>query len=97
MDRAASWEKHIEPPLVDFVTHEANYICHSDGGTRAGSCSAAGWVIEAVVTRDSQTVLFPVLMKGIYIKDPISSFLAEAIALEDVVSSMASHLGRFSV
>ena len=97
MDRAASWENHFVPPIGGFCVSEANYICHSDGGTRAESCSATGWILEAVARRGDSIIIFPVAMKGIYIENPISSFLAETIALEDAVTFFTLYVGEATV
>ena len=70
---------------------EANYVCHSDGGTRANSCSGAAWIIEARVVRDDERYIFPVAMAGVFLQGPVSSFLAEAIALDEAVR----FLGKF--
>ena len=80
MDRKTSWQHEFKPPLLGFTPLEANFICHSDGGTRAASCSAAGWFLEAVVIRGELRYTFPVAMHGQFFSTPISSFLAEAIA-----------------
>ena len=94
MHQTESWEKMFPPPIANFSRHEANYICHSDGGTRAGSCSAAGWILEAVVMRGNETINFPVAMKGVYIKDPVSSLFVKAIASEEAIIFITSRLGK---
>ena len=86
MDRKTSWQQVFEPPLADFTPLEANFICHSDGGTRAASCSAAGWFLEAVVIRGELRYTFPVAMHGQFFNEPISSFLAEAIAVDEAIA-----------
>ena len=52
MDYKRSWLHNFKCPVVNFRTSEANYVCHSDGGTRANSCSGAAWIIEARVVRN---------------------------------------------
>ena len=51
----------------------------------------AAWIIEARVVRDDQRYIFPVAMAGVFLQDPVSSFLAEAIALDEAVR----FLGKF--
>ena len=65
-----------------------NFVAHSDGGTRAGTCSAAPWFIEVVVSRGDVEMRFPVLMGGVFISDPVSSFLAEVLALEEAIKAI---------
>ena len=54
-----------------------NFLAFSDGGTRS-TCSASAWIICAVL--EDKTI--PMVAGGIYFEQPISSFTAEAIALE---------------
>ena len=70
---------------------DANYICHSDGGTRADSCSAVGWIIEAVVYRGEYKHTFPIAMSGKFLAQPISSFTTEAIALDEAISYLSGY------
>ena len=85
MDRGEDWIHTFNPPLPDFSVNEANFICHRDGGTRAGSCSAAAWYLEAIVTRGDMQYTFPVAMEGKFLKQPISSFTAELIGLDEAI------------
>ena len=66
-----------------------NFICHADGGTRVGRCSAAAWLIEAVQLQGGTYHTFPVARAGIYMPEPISALEAEAIALSEVVCALA--------
>jgi hypothetical protein len=86
MDRKQDWKREFQPPFSDFTLRDANLICHSDGGTRGEACSAAGWIIEASVTRDGAISIFPLVWCGKYFAEPLSSFLAEAIAVEDMIT-----------
>ena len=52
---------------------------------RKGSCSAAGWFIEAVVLRGNVQHIFPLKMAGKYLNSPISSFTAEMIAVDEAI------------
>ena len=92
MDVGTGWQRDVPPALSDFSVLEANFIVHSDGGTRAGSCSAAAWFAEAVVWRGGRRHLFPLRMCGVYIETPVSSFSAEALALEDAVNYLSQLL-----
>ena len=92
MDYKRSWLHNFKCPVVNFRTSEANYVCHSDGGTRANSCSGAAWIIEARVVRNDHRHVFPVAMAGVFLQDPVSSFLAEAIALEEAVNFLGKYL-----
>ena len=65
-----------------------NFICHSDGGTRQGTCSAAGWIIEAVVQESGQSLQLPIAMSGKYLPGHVSPFTAELIALDEAISYM---------
>ena len=86
MDTRSSWMTEVPPAIPDFTILDANIVCHSDGGTRAGSCSAAAWILEAIVSRDGFTHTFTIASRGIFLDSPVSSFTAEAIALDDAVA-----------
>ena len=94
MDSGQDWVHKFEPsePLPD----SANFICHTDGGTRRDSCSSIGWYIEAVVAKPDSTTVLPVVMGGKFISKPVSSFLSEALALDEAVSFMYSHVKKYS-
>ena len=63
----------------DYSAERArNVVVFSDGGTRA-DCSASAWALCVVI---GQT-LHPVIAAGIFFQVPISSFAAEAIALDN--------------
>ena len=82
----------LSNPEGDFVPKLINVIGHSDGGTRAESCSAAGWVLEAVLETEGVTRHVPIAMCGKYFKEPLSSFLVEAIALEDMITHFCKNI-----
>ena len=93
MDEQTSWFQR--GPLPEAGLANSNLIVHMDGGTRAGKCSAAAWCIEAVAHYGSYITTVPVILAGTYIQDPISSFTAEALALEEAalaVHSIVSNL-----
>ena len=92
MDAKADWYKRFDPPFVDFKINEANFICHSDGGTRGELCSAIGWIVECIVFRNGTFHQFPYAIAGTFLKDPVSSFLAEAMALDDGIRFMVKEL-----
>ena len=85
MERQADWFQECRAAIQNAKVCEANFICHSDGGTRGEDCSSARWFLEAVVVRDGLRYTFPVALHGQYFEEPISSFLAEAIALDEAV------------
>ena len=89
MELGQSWLKEVPPAIPDFSPCEANFICHSDGGTRTHSCSASGWVLEAIVTRAGYKCTFPVAFRGVYFQQPVSSFTAEAVALDDAIQYLS--------
>ena len=81
--RAESWSQYLPAPIQDFQPGKANFICQSDGGTRSNSCSATGWIVEAV---HHSEIVFPVAVGGTHISSPLSSFAAEALALDEAIS-----------
>ena len=82
MDVRRSWHQFCPMPSSDVSLTEANFILHFDGGTREEDCSAAAWILEARVVQDCRLMIFPVAYCGKFLHPPVSSFLAEAIALE---------------
>ena len=91
MDRREDWHQDLLIPSTRHETWKTNLLCHSDGGTREGSCSAAAWIIEAVGVEGHFLRRYPLAMRGIFMLDPISSFTAESIALEDALTHL-SHM-----
>eukprot|EP00959_Pyramimonas_sp_CCMP1952_P133467 2790858-Pyramimonas_sp.AAC.1 len=83
MHTRSTWMTEVPPAMPDFTIVDANLVCHSDGGTRAGSCSAAAWILEAIVSRNGFMHIFPIATRGIFLDCPVSSFTAETIALDD--------------
>ena len=84
MDIQQSWEKCFVPTDDGFVLTDANIVSHSDGGTRAGQCSGAAWVVEAITSNKT----FTLLMGGIFLQKPVSSFLVESLALESAIMAV---------
>ena len=82
MDFGHDWHKTFPSPFDDHM-QEAKLVCHSDGGSRKDSCSATGWMVEAIVIRNGLRHTFRIAMSGKFISPPISSFLAESIALDE--------------
>ena len=82
MDLKTSWSRQLN----DIPADGCNIICHSDGGTRIGMCSAAAYIVEARVERDGVSTTIVLAMGGIYMDNPVSSFDVEAIALEECSS-----------
>ena len=86
MDCQEDWFEDLRPEGQQINLWSSNFVCHSDGGTRQGSCSAAAWIVERVVLEDGRQVVQPFARGGTYLKTPVSSFLAEAVALDEGMS-----------
>ena len=89
MDLGQDWQEQLQSVGVQINPSCANFVCHSDGGTRPGSCSAAAWILEATVLENGLPTNHPIAPGGKYIGSPISPFLAEAIALDEATSYMS--------
>ena len=87
MDCKKSWHQQLTPP-VKFTFKEAQFTIHTDGGTRAGSCSAAAWLCEVRVVRKNTIYEFPLLMAGTHLEVPISTFKTEVLALDHALEKM---------
>ena len=87
MDTKQSWEELSPPVDQNIDLTEANFVMHCDGGTRMGTCSAAAWVLEAHLQTHRGRQIVRLAQKGVYMAEPISSFTAELIALEDCAVS----------
>ena len=83
MDSKQTWTDVFEWPLAEATLDQCNLVIHSDGGTRHGRCSAAAWVVEAVLVVHGVWISELIAMGGTYFDSPISSFCAEALALEE--------------
>ena len=64
MDNRSDWSQACPPPVSCFEADGCIILCHTDGGTRANSCSATGCFIEAVMERDGYQHVFPIAMFG---------------------------------
>ena len=76
--------------------HVCNLVVHSDGGTRSKNCSAGAWVLEVGRIEKQQWTCCVLARGGTFLSDPISSFLAEGIALEEsslLLRKLVVHLG----
>ncbi|CAK0865748.1 unnamed protein product [Prorocentrum cordatum] len=82
MDLEAYWTRQLQ----DIPADGCNIICHSDGGARIGGCSAAAYIVEARVEKDGVFTAIVLAVGGLYMDCLVSSFLAEAIALEECAS-----------
>ena len=92
MERQADWHYIFSPAVHDFQLQRCNIVCHSDGGTREGSCSAAAGYIEAVVFADGCRHEFPLAMFGKYLQEPVAAFTTEVIGLDETISIVAQIL-----
>ena len=86
MDERRSWYQLFPTDSLDM--DQTNLLIHSDGGTRAGSCSAAAWCVEAVTRRGPMECTRLLIIAGTFISDPVSSFTAEALALEEAAQAV---------
>jgi hypothetical protein len=43
MDSKADFYQKCESPLPEFNPQDANFVCHSDGGSCADTCFAVAW------------------------------------------------------
>ena len=94
MDRREGFHKDFDP-LPGFCFHLSNFSCHSDGGTRSEICSAAAWHGNCHDKLSGYNL--PVGNAGSFSRTPVSSFLAEPLALEDAIVSFAQLLPNRSV
>ena len=94
MDVRGSWHQVCPIPFPDLSLSEANFIIHFDGGTRGDDCSAAAWILEARVHRDKTVVEFPVMLCGKFMCPAVSSFMAEAIALESCTEIFSKFVSK---
>ena len=83
MDAQRSLEKQYGWPFEDCNLSACNILIHSDGGTRLNCCSSFGWILEVCRLIDGIWEFKPLMMRGTYLSEPISSFLAETLALEE--------------
>ena len=79
MNMGRSWSETLPWPFPGASVEECNIAVHSDGGTRAESCSAAAWIVEVGYRGNFAAYA----MAGTYMSAPVSSFTAEAIALNE--------------
>ena len=83
MDSGRTWIKEFDWPFPGRSVESCNLVAHSDGGARAHSCSASAWIIEAGIVIDGQWTFKPIALARTYTSSYMSSFTAEAIALEE--------------
>ena len=86
MDVRKSWHQICSLPYPDISLRDTNFLIHLDGGTRGNDCSAAAWIPEARIHRERHRardiVEFPVAFCGKFVSPSVSSYVAEAMALE---------------
>ena len=56
IDLGADWHHVFPSPEETFSEWGGNILCHSDGGTRAGSCLGTAWYAEVLVTNGNHMV-----------------------------------------
>ena len=85
MDRKGTWRS--EKPIDRCRYREHNILVFSDGGTRPG-CSASAWTLGVMSRKDNELCYTPIIAAGIFFESPVSSFMAEAIALENACKEL---------
>ena len=90
MDTARDWFYEYLEETAELDVQSCNLVCHSDGGTRGESCSAAAWFLEAVYVRSGLKYTVPVAMGGKYLSQAVSSFFSETIALDEALEFTSS-------
>ena len=83
MDVGESWTKSLDWPFPGRTLRECNLVVHSDGGRRQGKCSASAWILEVGLLLNGDWCFRPLAMGGSSHPAEISSFAAEAVALEE--------------
>ena len=83
IDVKESWSESFAWPFQGVSLNECNLAIHSDGGSRRDSCSASAWIIEAGTYIDEKWTYRIAARGGTFMERPESSFLVEAIALEE--------------
>ena len=83
MDRNEFWNKICDWPFPGHGLQDCSFVVHSDGGTRWGTCSGSAFIVEAGVLGKEGWVFKPLALNGTYFHSPMSSFVAESLALEE--------------
>ena len=83
MDNTSDHFEEFPDTLEALANSGANFLCHSDGGTRGSKCSGIGWCVDAIITDRDQTSLVPLARGARYLSEPVSSFTAETLALDE--------------
>ena len=95
MDTKRSWHQKFIDGSQGWEADEVNLVVYSDGGTRANSCSAGAWYIEAHFEKRGKPTVMPVAMAGTFLETPVSSFTAEIIGLDEAVSFVSAFTSMF--
>lgn len=97
MDVRRSWHQLCPVPFPDLILSDSNFIIHFDGGSRGNDCSASAWILEARAYYKNSLVEFPVIMCGKFMCPAVSSFMAEALALESCTEIFAKLISKLSI
>merc|ERR1712037_108847 len=92
-DESQTLSRVLDWPSPGRGATECNLIVLTDGGTRRGRCSGSGWV-EAACPVDGARAVRAVVLGGTFFSKPVSSFCAEALALQEctlLLTRMVSH------
>ena len=91
MNVRRSWRK-VWPTVPGLSHGRHNVLVFSDGGARAGDCSASAWVMGCILGNEGTCSYHIIAAEGQYFADPIDSFRAETIALDMAVSNISCYI-----
>ena len=91
MDVKRTTWKHVRLNADDSPPGCGHILAFYDGGSRP-DCAASAWLIGKVVKAGEIWTFQPRVAGGIFFETPISSFLAEAIALEHATIELNQYL-----
>ena len=90
MDRKCSWS-HEYP--ISLKIDASNILVQTDGGVREEECAAASWMVGLWDMASQQYE--PLLAGGTYLTEPVSVFMAEAIALDEATVQVKQILRQY--
>ena len=83
LDNGKSWSRTSDRPFQGHTVKDCNLVVWSDGGTRRDKCSSSAWFAEVGHYSHARWNFRPLAMGGTYFEKPISSFVAETLALHE--------------
>ena len=93
MDVRESWTRTLAWPFVNRSVEECNIVIHSDGGRSVGVSSSSAWILEVGSIQDGLWCYMPLAMGGTFHPEEVSSFAAEALALEEATAVLKQNIG----